>query len=397
MTDLSNAARGRPHLLACAAEKGANSYGIIRVVAAVLVIWTHSYSVLGGAEADEPLRSLSGFSVGSHAVNIFFSLSGLMVAASWERSRDFLDFALARVLRIMPALIFVNVLIVVLSGLFLTASRGSFWTGENIGGFLANTIIFFKSGSTLEGVFVSNPWPGVINIPIWTIKYEIICYASLAFLMLLAGLLQLSTLQRRMALVTLLAVLAVVMMWQGDATKFDFIGHLARLSFAFYLGVGAWFERDRIKLGWHYLAALWLFVGLAISLDSVATLPLVIVGTAYLAFWAGSLKAGCVQSAADRTDLSYGMYISGFFIQQWLAAAYPGQSIAANTISATIMAALFAWISWTAIEWPSLKLRGPIWRWTTSVDLHFNLGLGHFAQESYTSIETQSGRVSIEV
>ena len=370
MTDLSKTTQGGGHdkqLLANAAEKGANSYGIIRVIAAILVIWTHSYSVLGGADADEPLRQLSGWSAGSHAVNLFFSLSGLMVAASWERSRDFFDFALARVLRITPALIFVNVLIVVLSGLFLTTSPGSFWTGENIGNFLASTILMFKAGSTLEGVFATNPWPGVVNIPIWTIKFEIICYASLAVLMLLAGLLRLSPFQRRLMLVVLLAASAAVMMWQGDAGQFDFAGNLARFFFAFYLGVGAWFERERIKLNWPYLFVLWLVIGVAISLDSVTMLPLAIVGTAYLAFWAGSFKAGRIQRAADRTDLSYGMYISGFFIQQWLVAALPGQSIAANAISATILAALFAWFSWKLIEWPALQLRPRFWRWATKL------------------------------
>ncbi|WP_163001479.1 acyltransferase family protein [Pannonibacter phragmitetus] len=370
MTETSKAVQGRGkqrYLLAQAAEKGANSYGIIRVVAAFLVIWTHSYSVLGGEQADEPLRALSGYSVGSHAVNIFFSLSGFMVAASWERSKGFIDFTLARMLRIIPALIFVNVLIVIVSGLFLTVSSKAFWTGENIGSFLVSTIVLFKAGSTLEGVFAYNPWPGVINIPIWTIKYEIICYASLALLMLAIKLSRLSVAKRRLTLFVLLALSASVMMWQGDAAQFDNIGHLARFFFAFYLGVGAWFERDRIRLGWTWLVAIWLVVSLAIAIRSATMIPLAMLGTAYLAFWTGSFTAGSVQRAADRTDLSYGMYISGFFIQQLLAAAYPGQSIATNTISATIIAALFAWISWTVVERPALKLRGRIWRWATRV------------------------------
>lgn len=360
MTGLSDAAQGGRHtkkILANAAEKGANSYGIIRVVAAVVVIWTHSYSVLGGAYAAEPLKALSGWSAGSHAVNVFFTLSGFLVAASWERSRNVVDFVLARVLRIMPALIFVNVLVVVLAGLFLTTSRDEYWTIENIGGFLVSTILLFKSGSTLEGVFINNPYPRLVNTPIWTIKYEIICYASLAVLGLLAGYLRPSARQRRLALLALLSLSAAVMMWQGDMAQFGFTGSLARFIFAFYLGVGAWFERDRIKLSLPYLVALWLLVFVAIALDSSTTAPLILIGTAYLCFWAGSFRAGRVQRAADKTDLSFGMYISGFFIQQWLVASFPGQSILVNAISATLLAAMFGWISWNLIEWPAIKLR----------------------------------------
>jgi peptidoglycan/LPS O-acetylase OafA/YrhL len=353
--------------LAIAARKGANSYGVIRILAAILVIWTHAYNVLGGEQTNVPLRDLTGFSVGSHAVNIFFALSGLMVAASWERSKDLADFLLARALRVMPALIVANVLIVTLSGLFLTATPASFWTGGNIVGFLTRTIVLFDAGSTLNGVFTANPWPRVINIPIWTIKYEIICYASLPLLMLAVGRFGSSTIQRRFALLVVLAVSAMVMMWQGDTRQFDFVGHMARFFFAFYLGVTAWFERDRIKLTWTWLIAVCLAVGPVISLSSVAMLPLVIIGTAYLAFWAGSWTTGRLQRSADKTDLSYGMYIYGFFIQQWLAAAYPSQSIAANTTLTTIIAAMVAWLSWTAIEWPALKLREPIWRLTAKL------------------------------
>jgi len=113
--DLESGPEKGDFMLARSAERGANSYGIIRVIAAVLVIWTHSYSVVGGETAAEPLKELTRWSAGSHAVNIFFSLSGFMVAASWERSRNLFDFVIARILRIMPALVCVNVLIVVLT------------------------------------------------------------------------------------------------------------------------------------------------------------------------------------------------------------------------------------------------------------------------------------------
>lgn len=355
-------------MLARSAERGANSYGIIRIIAAVLVIWTHSYSVVGGETAAEPLKELTRWSAGSHAVNIFFSLSGFMVAASWERSRNLFDFVIARILRIMPALVCVNVLIVVLAALFLTTSSPSeFWTVENAGGFLANTTVLFKSGSTLDGVFMNNPWPGVVNIPIWTIKFEVICYATLAAAMFVVSYFRHSIRMLKLALAGFLVVAALVLIGLYGSSQFEFVANLARFFFAFYLGVAAWFWREQIVLAVRYLAIIWLLYLIAIAVESVLVLPLGIVTTAYTSFWAGSFQAGRIQQAADQTDLSYGMYISGFFIQQWLVQAFPQQGIWANATSATLIAAMFAWFSWKLIEHPALQLRSKFWRWRADV------------------------------
>ncbi|MET3662914.1 acyltransferase family protein [Aquamicrobium ahrensii] len=347
-----------PFFLARAAKRGANSYGVIRVIAAVLVIWTHSYAVVRGADAWEPLRDLTGYSLGSHAVNIFFSLSGFMVASSWARSRDVADFALARILRIMPALVCVCGAIVIVSGLFLTnVSAGEYWTVANIGPFLARSLLIFSSETTLAGVFQDNPWPGVLNLPIWTIRYEVICYVSLIIFMLALGFLKVGVVTRRLLLATILGVSCVLLLLPEMTGHNELVARLARLFFAFYLGVTAWFERDRIKLSFPWLLAIWIPLAFCLASGSLLKLPLGMVAVAYLSFWLGSFQAGRLQDAADRTDLSYGIYVWGFFLQQCLIQFFPGQGVFANAISATFLAALFAWFSWTLVERPALNLR----------------------------------------
>ncbi len=347
-----------PFFLASAAKRGANSYGIIRVIAAVLVIWTHSYAVVLGEDASEPLRDLTGYSLGSHAVNIFFSLSGFMVASSWERSRDVVDFVLARILRIMPALVCVCVAIVIVSGLFLTSvPAGEYWTAANIGPFLARSLLIFSSETTLAGVFEDNPWPGVLNIPIWTIRYEVICYVSLIIFMLALGFLKAGAGIRRLLLAVILGVSCVLLLLPEMTGHSELATRLARLFFAFYLGVTAWFERDRIRLSLPWLLAIWIPLGFCLASGSLLKLPLGMVAAAYLSFWLGSFQAGWLQDAADRTDLSYGIYVWGFFLQQCLISFFPGQGIFANAISATVLAALVAWLSWTLVERPALNLR----------------------------------------
>lgn len=345
-------------LLANSANRGTNSYSIIRIIAAILVVWTHSYSVVLGVDTKEPLRELTGYSLGSHAVHIFFTLSGFMVAASWERSRSLFDFILARALRIMPALVCVCLAIVILSGLLLTkAAPGEYWTVRNIGTFLAKSLLIFSSDTRLAGVFGNNPSPGEINASIWTIRYEVICYASLMVFMLLTGLLRLSVNGRRLLLLGILGVSATLLLLPELTSQSPLASRMIRLVFAFYIGVLAWFERDRVRLAFPYLVTIWVLWAISVELDSVLKLPLVIVATAYLGFWLGSFRAGWLQEAADRTDLSYGIYVSGFFIQQCLIQMFPHQGIISNAISAVLLSALTAWFSWNWIERPALQLR----------------------------------------
>ena len=344
--------------LAAHASRDNNSFGVVRLAAAIMVIVTHAYGVVGGWNAEEPLAQSTGFSLGSHAVNVFFILSGFMVAASWERSANWLDFAAARLLRIMPALICVNLLIVLAGGLFLTtASPAQYWSVENIGLFLYKATVALSATASLAGVFETAPIPGAIDTPIWTIRFEIVCYMTLMAFLGLMSRLRLQRTGRLIAISAILAASAWVMSLDESPHVFRFAGHMARFVFAFYLGVLAWTLRDLLRIRFAVAAALVALAAAAYGLPWLVRLPLTLVATAYLAFWVGSRRMGWLQRETTRTDLSYGAYICGFFIQQWLIVALPGSSVLLNATLATAIALVVAFISWTLIEKPALSLR----------------------------------------
>ena len=183
--------------LACYADKDSNSYGVVRLLAALAVVYTHSFGVVGGWSTPEPLVGSTGMSLGADAVHVFFALSGFMVAASFERSSGVIDFMLASTLRVMPALIVVNLFIIAAGGLILTsASAVDYWTLDNVGRFFARTVLSFSVGVPLLGVFDQNPVPGAINIPIWTIRFEVLAYASLLLLLTTMSIIRLKGLNR---------------------------------------------------------------------------------------------------------------------------------------------------------------------------------------------------------
>ena len=360
MSVFASAARQRAACdrLSAFAAKDANSYGVVRLAAAIAVIFTHAFGVVGGWEAAEPLVALTGWSLAAHAVHVFFALSGFMIAASWERSTGWLDFAVARLLRIMPALIAVNMAIVLIGGVWLTtAAPSDYWTIANVGTFLAGTMLSFSVGIELDGVFANNPMPGSVNIPIWTIRFEVICYVTLMVFMAAVAVLRLRGLARLIPVAPVLAVSALVITVSGEPEHFGFAPQLARFAFVFYLGVALWIARDMVPIRRDIALALALPVAVAVWSELPFRYPVMIAATAYWSFWLGSLRMGSLQRWASATDLSYGVYIMGFFIQQWLVEAMPGMTVMQNALAATGLALATAWISWTFVEKPALTLR----------------------------------------
>src|SRR5262245_22570122 len=78
-----------------------NNFNLVRLIAAALVLVSHSWPLSG--TPGEPLERFAGFSLGHLGVDIFFVVSGFLVTGSLL-DRPLGSFLRARVLRIFPAL-----------------------------------------------------------------------------------------------------------------------------------------------------------------------------------------------------------------------------------------------------------------------------------------------------
>lgn len=96
-----------------------NNLNALRMIAASAVLVSHAYPIALGAGTPEPLEQLTGLTLGGHAVAVFFILSGLLIARSYDQGNGLLRFVLSRAARLYPALIVVVVL-TVLAGAFFT-------------------------------------------------------------------------------------------------------------------------------------------------------------------------------------------------------------------------------------------------------------------------------------
>src|SRR5207249_8380224 len=97
---------------AAAGRRRANNFDAVRLLAALSVVFSHSFLIAEGSEHSEPFLRLNGNQciLGLVGVFVFFVISGYLVTESWCRRPVPALFSLRRALRIYPALI-VNVLV----------------------------------------------------------------------------------------------------------------------------------------------------------------------------------------------------------------------------------------------------------------------------------------------
>lgn len=160
-----------------------NGFDTIRLIAASLVLVSHAFPLTEGSNKSEPLyRLTSGQStLGTLSVAAFFAISGLLISNSYERS-PLAVFVYKRALRIMPALVVLCILSVFVLGLIETTLPAfAYLSDAQTWSFLLNAV-FFPDDHILPGVFSNNPLK-TANGSIWTLKFEIACYAAAALML----------------------------------------------------------------------------------------------------------------------------------------------------------------------------------------------------------------------
>lgn len=158
-----------------------NNFNLLRLCAAIGVVVTHSYALLGYPERDFLNRLTHGLvSFSQLGLYSFFVISGFLVYASLTRSSSVASFFSRRALRIFPALCTVIVLTVFILGPLATnLSLGAYATHPDTYRYLEGMLLY-KFHYTLPGVFTQNPYPDAVNGSLWTLPHEWTCYVVLA-------------------------------------------------------------------------------------------------------------------------------------------------------------------------------------------------------------------------
>lgn len=319
-------------------------------MAAIAVIYSHSYALLG---LHEP--QLQGIHVGTIAVFVFFTLSGLLITASWYSHPRVAAYAGKRALRILPALAVVLVLSTFLLGPIMTTWPLRQYFASNVTWGYLNGISIFGIVYPLPGVFQHNPFGALVNGSIWTLPFEILAYVLVAYFAK-TKLLKHS----RNLIIGALVCIALYYFTYYHATHLVIfnmrIHDLTLFITYFFAGMLLYHYRLKIRLTW--LGA-GIATGALVSAYTLGILQAVMfVALPYLVLFVGSLTWTGFERISNWGDFSYGTYIYAWPVQQTLIALHHNQigprRLFVYALCITLCAAI---LSWYLVEKPMLKLK----------------------------------------
>ena len=327
-----------------------NNIDALRLILAVLVLFSHCYPLATGSEQDEPLFVFSRgqLTLGGLAVDCFFILSGYLIVQSWERSRSAGSYMMKRVKRIYPGyLVAVAVCVWVVVPI---ASPDGFavFSWHTV---LDNSWRFVTlRGFQTPDAFVTNPTPLAVNGSLWSIPFEFWCYIGV-LLLGVCGLLR----RRRTVLALLLVSIGVhfIVEWQELTPGGKFLGVIfgypktwARLLPCYLVGTVLYLYRERLQLDWRWavVAVIGFVVAARVPHGMVFAVPTFV---AYLLIFASYQSTVRWHTASKWGDFSYGIYLYAYPIQQ-LMMYFIGHPIAplelfALSLPPTVLAGVASW------------------------------------------------------
>ncbi|MCV3238967.1 acyltransferase family protein [Mesorhizobium sp. ZC-5] len=346
-----------------------NSFHAIRLLAALQVVYMHSYGHLG-LSAGPIFRLASQFP----GVPIFFAASGFLVLDSFLRSRSALAYLKSRAARIYPGLA-LNVAVIETA---FWLGGGMTFAGMSLAGVLGYELAYIATASELLGFRISGSGPRW-NVPdlgfwerypsgvLWTLTVELSFYVAMLFL----G----PFMHFRRAGTVVLAVSAAASLF----LLFYFAGN--KKPPVLFITAAPYFWLFAIGM----LARLWI-----VEIAAIRILPIAVGVILALVFFAsgfsgidykvnpdfvGVAKAALVclfaialgmspwlrSSALVRHDFSYGIYLYHMlFVATAQALGWSGTWVFVGVILLTIGTAA---LSWHAIERPVIDLAKRGFRW----------------------------------
>ncbi|MDQ0784205.1 acyltransferase [Chryseobacterium sp. W4I1] len=323
-----------------------NNFDFLRLLFASLVIVSHSYPLTGKAEIIGTLTN-GQLSLGSLSVDCFFIMSGYLIMMSLQRSKSPQEYMWKRLLRLYPAYI----VLLIFTILFLPVvyiginifSEKTFWS------YFPNSLSLYKIQYEVKGVFENNPYPRAINGSLWSLSYEFTMYIVLLLLFPL----------RQYKHLNIIIISIFLSAFYFTITESHFLESTMKRIFLYpieFYRLCTYFMAGSLLvfINFKKINSFWirclLFLALTTSLyfecykyTSPILLPLLIL-------LIGVNKNRYISSIGSKIgDISYGVYIYAFIIQQTLM-HYFGLGTLRLMLISTIITYIFAYGSWHLVE-----------------------------------------------
>jgi peptidoglycan/LPS O-acetylase OafA/YrhL len=340
----------------------ANNLDFLRIFAAFLVLFGHSFTLLLSNPSNifphDPITAkllwklpffegLPG--IGLH---IFFFISGLLVTRSFiNHNGNIIKFCKARALRILPAYIICILFLALIAGPLLS-TFGFYNYLKNPGVFtFIEQHLTFRGLPGLPNVFLTNPFGPSVNGSLWTIPLELQLYLWV----LLLGCL--TILKRR--ILFLVIFIYFILLYCGSGRSNIFFGtDFPRLWIFFFFGIFACLYADKITLSPRWALAL----VIPITITWKAGNPWFdVIGAAWFCYATLVFSFSRYFKFIDIGrigDFSYGIYLYSFPVQQTLIYFFKGWMNGwLLVLFATAVTVPLAMLSWYFVEKPALQLK----------------------------------------
>lgn len=328
-----------------------NNFDFLRFFFASLVFYVHSYAIYTGkAPFDFSgefifILSKSQIDGGELAVNMFFLISGFLITMSWIKNPDTFGYFLKRIFRIFPGLIGLFIFVLFIIGPIISPNTSDYISSLSVNLILKDLVQMNISKETANFIFDNLPLQA-INGSLWTLKYEFYAY-------ILVAVLGISKILNVKVIASSLVFFFVVYMGQNmGILELTRAVQIPRLMTYFMLGALFFLLRDKILLNKSISLIMIVILVCSIWLN-IAEVGMVF-AISYLVFVFAYSPHIKLNNFSRYGDLSYGMYIYAFPIQQSILSLFRYIGFELYMLITFLITIFFAYISWRLIEEPSL-------------------------------------------
>lgn len=326
-----------------------NNFDFLRLVFALFVVIAHSYPLSGNSITKQWICQVTNnqIELSNIGLNGFFVISGFLIFQSLERSKTIISYLWKRVLRLFPALLFVLVLTLILAPIVYENSI-PYFKNVDVYTYLPRNLFLYDLQYNIIGVFDNNPYPSAINGSLWTICYEFTLYLLLGILFFI----------KNQTARSILLVIAFVFMFFSYNFLMERYGTVYRFGMQtiHFFNLGTFFVAGALlavakleKLKYKPLAfvIVLIIIIVALKFNFYNAIKHIVLTLSILLF--GLIALNPIHKVNVIGDLSYGIYIYGFPIQQTLM-HYFKLNIINLILWSVFLSILFGYFSWHLIE-----------------------------------------------
>lgn len=341
-----------------------NSFDLLRLIFAVFMLITHSYPLTGIEEKDYLYHLTNGQLWFSYiGVRGFFIISGYLILKSVLRSKNVKEYFLKRFFRIYHALIVVCIISAFVLGPVISkySLLEYFKSTQPYLYLFSNIQLIFNIGNNcILDVFALNPYNCCINGSLWTIPFEILFYVGISFLFVFKSS---NIVAKKSILIFVFLILFSIRLTIFDLLKINmYVIPKTVFSFTnitelglFFIGgsILAIFDFEMLVFKTRVSILVFSILVLILScflnmfeLVQYIVLPFFIISLGLI-----DLKIRTYSELVG--DISYGVYLYGFPIQQVLVYLFHLEQT--NLLILSVICSLFfGFISWKVVEQRSL-------------------------------------------